>query len=154
KHAARMWPLSEWVSVAYQITNKGYTVCFIGGPAEEPLIPDLEVLIRKREGESHTDARIVLLINQIKFDALIGLFYQARCYIGPDTGTSHLSYWLGTPTISLLLHNSGTEEGDRFGDFFPYPDDFMDTPYRCVCTTKAKFHLLNNSVGIRAQVFE
>jgi ADP-heptose:LPS heptosyltransferase len=97
---------------------------------------------------------MVVLINQISFKSLIGLFCRARYYVGPDTGTSHLSYWIGTPTITLLLHNMGTEESDRFGDFFPYPEDFLDTPYRCICTTKAKFHLWDNSVGIRPLVFE
>lgn len=154
KHEARMWPLSEWMDLAYQIAERGYTVCFIGGPAEEPLIPDLRSLIEKRGDGSPTDARIIVLINQLSFNSLIGLFCRAQCYIGPDTGTSHLAYWIGTPTITLLLHNSGTEESDRFGDFFPYPEDFLDTPYRCICTTKAKFHLWDNSVGIRPQVFE
>jgi Glycosyltransferase family 9 (heptosyltransferase) len=41
KHEARMWPLSEWVGLAHQIAKKGYTVCFIGGPAEKTLISDL-----------------------------------------------------------------------------------------------------------------
>jgi hypothetical protein len=153
KHEARMWPLREWVSLAYQIAESGYTVCFTGGPAEEDLSPELHRMIEEKRDGSPEDIRILVLINQLSFNALVGLFGQACCYIGPDTGTSHLAYWLGTPTITLLLHNRGTEEGDRFGDFFPYPAHFLGTPYKCVCTTKAKFHLRDGSVGIRPQVF-
>lgn len=153
KHEARMWPLSEWIALAYQIANRGYTVCLIGGPAEEPLIPELHSLIEKQRNGSSSEVKIVVLINRFSFTSLIGWFGRAHCYIGPDTGTSHLAYWIGTPTITLLLHNRGTEEGDRFGDFFPYPDSFLDTPYRCICTTKANFHMWNDPVGIRPQVF-
>jgi Glycosyltransferase family 9 (heptosyltransferase) len=152
KHEARMWPLAEWVSLAYQITNSGYTVCFTGGPAEAHLIGELRSLIEKGRASATRKAHIVVAINQLSFKSLIGLFSRAVCYIGPDTGTSHLAYWLGTPTITLLLHNAGTEEGDRFGDFFPYPEIFLPTPYRCVCATKAKFHMRDGSAGIRMEV--
>jgi|SRR5687767_389311 len=153
KHEARMWPLSEWVSLAYQITNSGYAVCFTGGPAEAHLIGELQCLIEKGRASGTRKARILLSINQLSFRSLIGLFNRAVCYIGPDTGTSHLAYWLGTPMITLLLRNDGTEEGDRFGDFFPYPDNLLPTPYRCVCATKAKFHMRDGSAGIRMEVF-
>jgi hypothetical protein len=153
KHEARTWPLSEWVSLAYQITNSGYTVFFTGGPAEAHLIGELHCLIEKGRASGTRKARIVVSINQLSFKSLIGLFNRAVCYIGPDTGTSHLAYWLGTPTITLLLHNDGTEEGDRFGDFFPYPEIFLPTPCRCVCATKAKFHMRDGSAGIRMQVY-
>lgn len=153
KHEARVWPLREWVSLAYQIANSGYTVCFTGGPAEEHLIPELHCLIEKNKTSLVRETSIVVLINDLSFKFLIALFDRAQCYIGPDTGTSHLAYWLGTPTITLLLHNSGTEEGDRFGDFFPYPKDFLQTPYRCICTSKDKFHMRDGSVGIRPQVW-
>jgi hypothetical protein len=153
KHEARMWPLSEWVSLAYQIASSGYTVCFTGGPAEAHLIGELHCLIEKGRARGIRKGRIVVSINKLSFKSLVGLFGRAVCYIGPDTGTSHLAYWLGTPTITLLLHNDGTEEGDRFGDFFPYPEGFLPTPYRCICTTKARFHMRDGSAGIRTEVF-
>ena len=151
------WPL-EGVEPDSRPSNcaKGEitTVCLIGGPAEESLSLDLRLSIEGSVDRSSNEAPILVLINQIPFNLLIELFRRARCYIGPDTGTSHLAYWIGTPTVTLLLHNRGTEEGDRFGDFFPYPEGFLDTSYRCICTTKAKFHLWDNSAGIRPQVFE
>jgi hypothetical protein len=153
KHEARMWPLSEWVSLAYQIANGGYTVCITGGPAEAYLIDELHCLLEIGRASGTKKARIVVSVNQLPFKSLIGLFGRAVCYIGPDTGTSHLAYWLGTPTIALLLHNDGTEEGDRFGDFFPYPENFLPTPYRYICATKAKFHMRDGSAGIRMEVF-
>jgi len=153
KHEARMWPLREWVSLAYQIASSGYTVCFIGGPAEESLNSELHSLLKAMGKDGIDSSRIVVMINSISFNGLIGLFCRAACYIGPDTGTSHLAYWVGTPTITLLLHNKGTEESDRFGDFFPYPEGFLSTPYRCICTTKAKFHMRDGTMGIRPQVW-
>jgi hypothetical protein len=148
-----MWPMAEWVSLAHQISNKGYTACFTGGPAEAHLIGELHSLIESGQVSGTSPGRIVVSIDQLSFTSLVGLFSRAVCYIGPDTGTSHLAYWLRTPTITLLLHNDGTEEGDRFGDFFPYPKGFLPTPFRCICATKRKFHMRDGSAGIRMQVY-
>jgi len=149
----RIWPLNEWVNLAYQIAELGYTICIVGGPAEERLVADFESLLNLHVSASMHSSQILLLINQISFSYLIGMFGSAMCYIGPDTGSSHLAYWLGTPTITLLLHNDANEEGDRFGDFFPYPNGFLPTPYRCVCAPKRIFHMIDGSEGIRTQVF-
>lgn len=152
----RCWPLSEWVSLAYQIANKGYTVYFTGGPNEEKFIPELDHLIEenKLSARSFRTRPIIIAINQISFKDIIALFQQASCYIGPDTGGSHLAYWVGIPIVTILQRDEQMEGYHRLGDFFPYPENVLKTPYRCVWATLDQFHLRNGSFGVRHEVWE
>jgi hypothetical protein len=96
--------------------------------------------------------RIRILVDEAPFDRLIDRFTTAACYIGPDTGTSHLAIHCGTPTVTILLRPAVPEEGDRFGDFFPYPDGYLRSPYRAVCTTKAEFRRSGPGATVRPAV--
>jgi hypothetical protein len=151
----RVWPLSEWVALAYQIAESGRPVCITGGPAEATLAPELRQLIeegKKTHGAVHAE-KISVAINELPFESLIGLFQKAACYIGPDTGGSHLAYWAGAPTITILHQDPKLEAYHRLGDFFPYPADVLQTPYRCVWATLDEFHLQNGSAGVRHKVW-
>jgi hypothetical protein len=154
--AERQWPLEEWVWLAWQISTRGYTVCFSGGPAERHLIAPLRALIAARFPRPFP-ARVKpinLVIDQLPFGQVMHLFKSACCYIGPDTGASHLAYWLGTPTVTILQRDPEMEAFHRLGDFFPYPANVLNTPFRCVWATLDEFHVRNGSTGVRRQVWD
>jgi len=133
------------------IADMGYEPCFIGGPAERARLGEVWHTIRACGAPASVAGRVRALVGA-PFSELIHLFNAAACYIGPDTGTSHLAVHCGTPTITILLRPKGREEGDRFGDFFPYPDGYLTSPYRCVCTTKAQFRRSGTFATVRTSV--
>lgn len=116
----RSWPLTNWVLLAQLLNNWGYMAVFSGGPDEVKYQAELEKLLSLYQVAS---TQTVLLINKIDFSALMGVFQQARLYIGPDTGTTHLAIALGLKSIVLFANNIPA----RFGDYFPYPDTYLKT---------------------------
>lgn len=114
----RSWPLTNWVLLARLLNDLGYMTVFSGGPDEVKYQAELEQLLSQHEVAS---AQIVLLINKIDFTALMGVFQQAKLYIGPDTGTTHLAIALGLKSIVLFANTIP----ERFGDYFPYPNTYV-----------------------------
>lgn len=150
KDTARQWPIAEWAALAVSIATLGFEPCFVGGPAEVGRLDEIRRAVRAADA---SDSVIRTLIHEVPFGDLIEVFTRAACYIGPDTGTSHLAVHCGTPTVAILLRPAEPEDGDRFGDFFPYPDGYLASPYRSVCTTKAEFRCSGAGAPLRAAVF-
>jgi ADP-heptose:LPS heptosyltransferase len=152
KDPARQWPAAEWVTLAAGIIEMGYDPCFIGGPAERRRLGELRQAISDADLPRSVAGRIRTLVDAVPLGELIDAFRTAACYIGPDTGTSHLAVHWGTPTVTILLRPAGSDEEDRFGDFFPYPDGYVTTPLRYVCTTKAEFRRTGPSASVSTDV--
>jgi hypothetical protein len=153
KETARQWPIAEWAALAVRIAELGYQPCFVGGPAERGKLAEVRYAIHTAGASEAVAERIRILVDEIPFVELIDRFTSAACYIGPDTGTSHLAVHCGTPAVTILLRPADPEEGDRFGDFFPYPDGYLKSPYRPVCTTKVEFRQSGPDATVRSAVF-
>jgi hypothetical protein len=154
KDPARRWPITEWAALAVSIAELGYEPCFVGGPAERSALDAVWSAIQATGAPDTVAGRIRTLVDAVPFAELVDVFREAASYIGPDTGTSHLAVHCGTPTLTILLRPAVVEEGDRFGDFFPYPDGYLTTPYRCVCITKAEFRRLGPRATVRGAVLD
>lgn len=152
KDPERQWPITEWVALAVSIAELGYEPCFVGGPAERGKLGEVWRAIHASGASNVLAGRISTLVDQVPFGQLADIFSEAACYIGPDTGTSHLAVHCGTPTVTILLRPADAEEEDRFGDFFPYPDGYLKSAYRCVCTTKAELHRSGPHATLRTAV--
>ncbi len=152
KDPQRQWPIAEWATLAVSVAELGYEPCFIGGPAERSKLGAVWRAIHASGASNSIASHIRTLVDEVPFGQLVDIFSKAACYIGPDTGTSHLAVHCGTPTVTILLREERANEEDRFGDFFPYPDGYLKTPYRCVCTTKAEFHRSGASATVREAV--
>jgi ADP-heptose:LPS heptosyltransferase len=152
KDLARQWPIKEWVTLAVSIAELGYEPCFVGGPAERGKLSEVWHAIHASGASDSVAGRISTLVGEVPFGELVDIFSEAACYIGPDTGTSHLAVHCGTPTVTILLRPGVAEEEDRFGDFFPYPDGYLKSPYRCVCTTKGEFRRSGTPATVRKAV--
>lgn len=143
----RSWPLTNWVLLARLLNKWGYIAVFSGGPDEVKHQAELEKLLSLHQVAS---AQTVLLINKIDFTALMGVFQQARLYIGPDTGTTHLAIALGLKSIVLFANNIP----DRFGDYFPYPDIYLKTDCHLeVFTEKEMRNILSTQELLESSLF-
>jgi ADP-heptose:LPS heptosyltransferase len=131
----RCWPLTAYVDLAARLVASDYDVIFIGGPAEAVYREQLVALVAK----VLQTGRVSVLVNELSFDAIISLCAGAACFVGTDTGGSHLAMWLGVPLVTILHADRRLEAYHRLGDFFPYPADVDLAPYRAVWTTLDEF---------------
>lgn len=91
--ARKRWPVENFVQAAIIIRGENLgEVVFLVGPAESDLTP--VVKSRSKEG-----FRVYEVSDPFY---LMGLVRQARCLIGHDSGVTHLSAFMGTPTAAIF----------------------------------------------------
>ncbi|MBW1740360.1 MAG: glycosyltransferase family 9 protein [Deltaproteobacteria bacterium] len=89
----KQWPLEYFIRVAATIQEANIgEVAFILGPAESDLAP----LIKTR---SKGGFRVYEVDD---LSSVVALVRQARCFIGNDSGVTHLAAFIGTPTVAIF----------------------------------------------------
>ncbi len=83
------WSIEGFLGVARHIKNMGHDVLFILGPAEEGIVPLVE------------GCGLPVVFNRSILKAA-RILASSRLYIGNDSGISHLSALLSTPTIVIF----------------------------------------------------
>jgi heptosyltransferase III len=87
----KCWPLERFATVADWLCQQQYTLLVLTGPAEE----EQELLQRlfPRPCIFLADAPLLTIAQHIQ---------QCQCYIGNDSGLTHLAAMLGCPTLALF----------------------------------------------------
>ena len=99
---SKHYPLRMWQALAQLISSDGYQpVVTWGSPAEE------------ERAEQIASAAAVTLQNRLSLTELTGLLSRAALVIGVDSGLSHLSAALATPTLGLFGATDGCLTGCR-----------------------------------------
>ena len=89
----KRWPVEDFIRVATIIKGMNLgKVVFLVGPAESDLAP----IIRTR---SKGRFRIYEVCDP---SHLMALVRQARCFIGNDSGVTHLAAFMGIPTVAVF----------------------------------------------------
>lgn len=89
----KRWPVENFVQVASIIKGMNLgEVVFVVGPAESDLAPFIKAGIK---GDFR--AREVCDLS-----CLIALVRQARCFVGNDSGVTHLAAFMGIPTVAIF----------------------------------------------------
>jgi len=89
----KRWPLESFVQVAAIIRGMNLgEVVFVVGPAESDLAP----FIKARAKECFRVYEVYDLSH------LTALVRQARCFVGNDSGATHLAAFMGTPTVAIF----------------------------------------------------
>lgn len=89
----KCWPLSCFEHVARPLVEEsGCRVVFAAGPADEHLMPGLK---RLPEALAHVLAGLSLL-------ELAAVLSHTQCYLGNDSGVTHLAAALGVPTVAVF----------------------------------------------------
>lgn len=92
---SKNYPPERWIGLVKEIrknfSNDTFTVLL--GPAEEPLYPFYREQLQLE--------RVSMVLSPAP-EELTGLLQSAALYIGHDSGVTHLSAMLGTPTIALF----------------------------------------------------
>jgi len=91
--AGKCWHLDNFLAVANKLRGKGHHVVFLLGPAE------LERFDRSDRQKVETVANC---LTELSLTEVLGLLSCAHCFIGNDTGITHLAAGIGTRTITLF----------------------------------------------------
>lgn len=89
----KRWTLSGWIHLARLLRRQGLTVVLTGGSGTE------EVAYVQHIAEA---SGAISLAGQLRLAQTSDLIAQARIFVGPDTGITHLAAALGVPTIALF----------------------------------------------------
>lgn len=92
----KCWPVEQFAGVIERLWQQGRAVLVVGGPADgerlaylqQRLVPPAPGLLAMLEG-----APLIDVARQLQ---------QCRCYLGNDSGITHLAAMLGLPTIALF----------------------------------------------------
>lgn len=84
---SKNWPIENFLEIAGDFRNKGYTIAWDTGPADE--------INFSLPGED-------LHLNNVPVSTLAGVLSQCRLYIGNDSGVTHLAAAVDCPTIALF----------------------------------------------------
>lgn len=86
-----------WNALARALLAEGSRIVITGGSAGEE-----RTYIRETFEPLRDDPRVTNLTGALSLASVAELLRGARCYVGPDTGTTHLAAAVGIPTVALF----------------------------------------------------
>ena len=92
--AYKQWTVAAWVEIGHYLNDLGLKLVLSGGPAQEEI--DYVANIQR---QLRNDT--INLAGQVSLAQLTAIIAQAKLYIGPDTGITHLAAATGIPVIAL-----------------------------------------------------
>jgi ADP-heptose:LPS heptosyltransferase len=89
----KRWPLESFLAVAFAIRERGSAeVAFLIGPAETDLLSPLMNQARGR-----------FSVHQVeRLSQVMALMKISRCFVGNDSGLTHLAAFTGVPTVAIF----------------------------------------------------
>ena len=86
------WPIERYVSLSKRLHQKGYSVGWVLGPAENPL---MKILIQNNV--NHDD---IIQTNHIQM--IMQYLKRSERFVGNDSGISHLAAYMGVDTTVIF----------------------------------------------------
>jgi heptosyltransferase-3 len=93
----KCWPISRFAEVIKQLWEKNHHVLLLSGPADAERMDDLMQYLSRPS----TPEMFKMLTNAPLLEVAQHL-QQCRCYLGNDSGITHLAAMLGVPTVALF----------------------------------------------------
>jgi len=90
----KQWTIDAWIEVGQYLHQLGLKLVLSGGPDKEEI--DYVTNIQRQLPENTFN-----LAGQVSLAQLATIIAQAKLYIGPDTGITHLAAATGIPVIAL-----------------------------------------------------
>jgi heptosyltransferase-3 len=95
--AQKCWPASRFAAVIEQLWQRNRSVLLLAGPADSERVHD----VLQQLPSPLTPAMLKLLTNASLMEVARQL-QLCRCYLGNDSGITHLAAMLGIPTIAIF----------------------------------------------------
>jgi heptosyltransferase-3 len=90
----KQWTVEGWIEVGLYLHKLGLKLVLSGGPAQQEM--DYVATIRRQLPDD-----TINLTGQVSLAQLASIIAQAKLYIGPDTGITHLAAATGIPVIAI-----------------------------------------------------
>ena len=104
---SKRWPVERWLALGHALTAGGVSVVVFAGPEERGLGERLATEIGGG----------AVGLERLSLGELAAAFERCRIVVSNDTGPSHISAAVGTPTLVLMAGNDGPSQfavrGDR-----------------------------------------
>ncbi len=95
--AQKCWPAASFVAVIEHLWQRGYPILLLAGPADHERVSGIQRSLSSPPEpgmlEVLIDAPLVVVAEHLQ---------QCKCYLGNDSGITHLAAMLGIPTIALF----------------------------------------------------
>jgi heptosyltransferase III len=95
--AQKCWPASSFAALINSLWQRNYPVLLLAGPADHPRVEDIQRLLPPQPIPGSLTTLIDMPLIEVAQHLL-----QCRCYIGNDSGVTHLAAMLGVPTVVLF----------------------------------------------------
>jgi heptosyltransferase-3 len=113
----KQWTVEGWIQIGLYLKSLGLQLVLSGGSAQEEI--DYVANIQRKLPED-----TINLTGQVSLAQLATIIAQAKLYIGPDTGITHLAAATGIPVIALY----GPTNPIKWAPF-PYGYQANDNPF-------------------------
>jgi len=93
----RRWPASSFSALIDSLLSLRHTILLLGGPTEAELLKTVQQHL-----STSPEKELLTVLNNAPFLEVAQHLKQCGCFVGHDTGTSHLAGLLGIPTLVLF----------------------------------------------------
>lgn len=91
--ADKCWPTHHFANVIEQLCQQGHSILLLSGPADQERILDILSTLRETSVKQLVNEPLLELASHLQ---------RCRCYLGNDSGITHLAALLGVPTVALF----------------------------------------------------
>ncbi len=91
----KQWTVEGWIEISHYLNRLGLRLVFSGGAAQEEIDYVANIVCKLPEDT-------INLVGQVSLAQLAAIIAQAKLFIGPDTGITHLAAATGIPVIALF----------------------------------------------------
>ncbi|MGZ3623970.1 MAG: glycosyltransferase family 9 protein [Ktedonobacteraceae bacterium] len=95
--AEKCWPISRFAEVIKRLWEQNYPVLLLSGPADTERVDDL-----LQQLPLSSPSEKFKLLTQAPLLEVAHQLLQCRCYLGNDSGITHLAAMLGVPTVAIF----------------------------------------------------
>ena len=95
--AQKCWPAASFVAVIEHLWQRGYPILLLAGPADHERVSGIH-----RSLSSPPEPGMLEVLIDGPLVVVAEHLQQCKCYLGNDSGITHLAAMLGIPTIALF----------------------------------------------------
>ena len=95
--ARKCWPVASFVAVIEHLWQRGYPILLLAGPADHERVSCIQSLL-----PSSLEPGMLDVLIDAPLVVVAEYLQRCSCYLGNDSGITHLAAMLGIPTIALF----------------------------------------------------
>jgi len=99
--AYRRWPVASFAELIVLLVRRQYPIILLAGPDEGSLVTDILLLVRQQVPKI-LQSGLITILKKAPLLEVSQRLKQCGCFVGHDTGTTHLAALLRIPTLAIF----------------------------------------------------